>query len=75
MKIAQNLNRWLSANPASLLALGLFLFAEYHLYQRGKELTLVCREFYEAPLVPIIRLKPRTDHERAEMICLDRAYD
>ena len=60
------------ANPLAWIGLVLFLFAEYHLYQRGGQLTLVCRHFYSSPLVPIIKANPKTDRERAEQICIDR---
>jgi len=60
----------LSQNPIAWVAFGLFLFAEYNLYQRGTQLHTVCEYFRS--------LGHMEDFKRnapaAETICLKTLY-
>ena len=64
--------RRFAENPLLWFAFALFVFSQYHLYVRGKELTLVCRHLYQPPLVGPSNPNPTTDIARAELICWNK---
>ena len=68
----RRLNQKFSENPLAWIVFALFVMAEYQLYKRGSELTLVCSQLYQAstPLYP-----KATDRGRAERVCIDRNSD
>jgi len=70
-----NLMSRIEANPMLWILLALFISAEYNLYKRGSELTLVCEQLYEMPVDLVFVPKPRNDRQRAERICIDRLQD
>ena len=70
-----NLMARIEANPMLWILLALFVFAEYNLYKRGSELTLVCQQLYRIPDDLVFLSKPRNDRQRAERICIDRLQD
>jgi len=57
------------ANPATWLFLLLFVVAEYWNFQHGKQLDVVCQA---VPWADVLPNKPRTDLEKAQLICSNR---
>ena len=67
----ERLQASLERNPVAWLALALFLFAEYNLYQRGHQLTVVCEYVASLGMLAVDPVKS----ERALRICSDRLAD
>jgi hypothetical protein len=63
---------WISGllqNPLAWIFFILFLMAEYWNYERGAQLDTVCEAI---PFADILPFNPKTDLEKAQVICDDR---
>jgi hypothetical protein len=56
-------------NPVAWFLLALLLLAEYWNYEKGVELDAVCEA---VPFADVLPYKPKTDLERAQLICDER---
>jgi hypothetical protein len=59
-------------NPLAWIALICFFYAEYSLYQRGKEVELVCGLVSNYVSLDVIGGTPKNDSEKAIRVCYDR---
>jgi hypothetical protein len=72
--IGQRLHDRMIKNPLALLLFVLMLIALYGSYQRGGELTFVCKHAVDLPSTGILQ-PPSSKRNEAIKICLDRLSD
>ena len=69
MRVSEQIANALSRNPLAWILLALLLLAEYWNYQHGKQLDTVCEAIRWPDVLPN---NPKTDLEKAQIICVDR---
>lgn len=69
MRVSEKISEAFFRNPLAWLLFALFRLAEYWNYEKGVQLDTVCEA---VPYADFLRTNPKTDLEKAQVICEDR---